>query len=242
MGSSLMGGRGSKGHPSGGHKTPRPDDVTTPAPAEQAGGPIEYQMAGNPLVENTWGTFAQDPVVNFHDDGVIGQAIKGMGQDARLDVDRDALANVLGRLATDAVVGRTTSQEALDRLKQIRDRLPESDAKRHLAYAVDQLDAPSTPPPAVPAGTPPALRELLADLHAVPMVRRDPGKEQEPLLSLINDVTQGRGGGLRMLRDLRGLQNRRHESQEGKFEIDRAIARAVKTLEDERRNRRRPPG
>ncbi|MGH3377638.1 MAG: hypothetical protein ACRDS0_03750 [Pseudonocardiaceae bacterium] len=213
----------------------------TAAPAEQAAAPIEYRMSDEPLLQNTWGGFAEDPIINYHQDGAIGLAIERMGRDVHLDVDGDALANVLGRLATDAVVGRTTSQDALDRLKRLRDRLPESKAKHQLAYAVNKLDAPNTPPPQVPAGTPPALRQLLTDLHAVPLVRRDPSKEQEPLLSIITDVTQGKTGGLRLTREVRRLQNRRHESVEGKSEIDRAITRATKTLEDDHRNRRRPP-
>jgi hypothetical protein len=229
----------------------QPDDVSgagqarraAPAPAEPAAAPIEYRMSNTPLLQNTWGSFADGPVVvHYHQDGEIGLAVERMGDDAHLDVDGDALANVLGRLATDAVVGRASSQEVLDRLKELRDRLPASTARRHLAYAVDQLDAPDTPLPEIPDGTPPALRKLLLDLHGVPLVRRDPSKEVEPLLVIVSDVTQGRIGGLRLIRAVAGLRNRRHESREGKFEIDRAIDRATKALEDERRNRRPPPG
>lgn len=211
-----------------------------PAAVAAKPAPITYRMSDKPLAKNTWGTFASDPVVNFHDDGEIGQAIKRMGPDAHLDVDGDALANVLGRLVTDAVVGRSTSQDVLDQVKQIHDRLPESNAKFQLGSAVARLDAADTAPPEVPDGTPSALAQLVTDLHAVPLVRRDPSKEEQPLMDLIGDVVEGRTGGFRLLRELGWLENRRHESVEGKQEIDRAIGRARQALEDERRNRRRP--
>lgn len=206
------------------------------------------QQSARALTPNLWGTFAgTDYPVNFHEDGVIGTAITRMGQDALLDVDGEPLAEMLGRAATDAVVGRASSQQVLDRIRGLRGRLPEgSAARRELDDAVSRLDAPDTPVPEVPAVAPEPLRRLMADLHAVPLVRRDPGREQEPLARILGDFAAGRTAGARLIIAVRGLRNLRHESVEGKFEIDRAVDRALEALEAIRRERGRkalyPPG
>lgn len=222
-----------------------------PGPAGKAAppAPVSGRMSGKPLTANRWGSFAPaDYPVNFHKDGAIGRAIDRMGRDARLDIDGEPLADVLGRAATDAVTGRASSQHVLDRVKQLRDRLPERGAaRRELDMAISELDAPATPVPPVPDGTPEPLRQLMTDLHAVPLVRRDPGKEQARLTRILDDFAAGRGGGLRMLMEIRqNLLNCRHESTEGKFEIDRAVQRALDSLEALARTRGRsalrPPG
>uniref|UniRef100_UPI003F490728 hypothetical protein n=1 Tax=Streptosporangium sp. CA-235898 TaxID=3240073 RepID=UPI003F490728 len=219
----------------------RKPEAPAPNPDAAPDSPID-RMSSKPLAENVWGAFAtSDDQVNFHDDGVIGTAIKNMGQDVHLDVDGEPLANVLGHLATDAVVGRRTSQEVLDQIKKVRDRLPEgSAARREVDSAVAELDAPNTPAPEVPDAVPEPLRQLVADLHAVPLVRRDPDKEMTPLLALVDDVAQGRLAGRRLVAGVSKLLNRRHESFEGKMEIDRAVNRAVQALEALRGGNRRP--
>jgi hypothetical protein len=226
---------------------PRETAGTPATPAARAAGApgtgprsaqVSGQLSSRPPVPNRWGTFASaDYPVNFHEDGMIGLAIRRMGPDRRrLDVDGEPLADVLGRAATDAVVGRATSQQVLDRVKQLRDRLPHgAAARRELDDAISKLDAPSTPPPPVPAGTPGPLRQLMTDLHAVPSVRCDPSREQEALTRTLGDWAQGKLSGARLIHAVRTLRNQRHESVEGKFEIDRAVNRALQALDDMRR-------
>jgi hypothetical protein len=196
--------------------------------------PVSGQLSARALTPNRWGTFAGAGYpVNFHEDGRIGTAIERMGQDALLDVDGEPLAELLGRAATDAVTGRASSQEMLERIRQLRDRFPQGGAaRRELDEAVSLLDAPATPVPPVPAVTPGPLRQLMADLHAVPLVRRDPSREEEPLAGILDDFAAGRTAGSRLLMAVRGLRNQRHESAEGKFEIDRAVGRALDALEE----------
>lgn len=195
--------------------------------------PVSGELSSQPLTPNRWGTFASaDYPVNFHEDGVIGTAIQAMGTDARLDVDGEPLADVLGKAATDTMVGRASAQQLADRVRELRDRLPQGVARRELDQAVSKLDAPAAPPPAIPAVTLDPLRQLAAELHAVPLVRRDPSKEGQPLARILDDFAAGRTGGARLIMAVRDLRNRRHESAEGKSEIDRAVDRAIAALED----------
>jgi hypothetical protein len=155
--------------------------------------PAAAHLPAGRLTPNRWGSFpgAGYPV-NFHEDGVIGTAIARMGPDALLDVDGEPLAELLGRAATDAVVGRASSQQVLDRIRLLRDRLPPgSAARRELDDVVGRLDAPDTPVPEVPAVTPEPLRRLMADLHAVPLVRRDPSREEGTLTGVLDDFDAG---------------------------------------------------
>ncbi|GAB2467805.1 hypothetical protein GCM10027187_39960 [Streptosporangium sandarakinum] len=204
---------------------------------EQTGGKISGR-SDKPLLPNRWGeASAQAGGIVYHEDGQIGRAVRAMGDDGRLDVDGEPLANVLGLLATDAVAGRISSQELLDRVKALRDRLPEGGrARAALDRAVAAMDAPDRPAPNLPDGVPQPLRDLAADLHKVPAVRRDPDME----LSQLNDIAaRWADGGLssmRLIREVRAIGNRRHESVEGKTEIDRAVARAVDGLEELRRS------
>jgi hypothetical protein len=212
--------------------TPNPalqhDPVPKPAPQP----PVSGRMSDKPVTANGWG----DPTrrdINFHEDGAIGTALDHMGPDKRMDVDGEPLADVLGRVATDVVTGRRTAQQGLDEYAAIRDRLPaDSAAHATLSRAIDRMNAPVTPTPAVPDGTPEPLRQLITDLHAVPIVRRDPACEMNDLVSLANDAAAGRIRGARLAQQVKAFTYRRHESDgdAGKFEIDRAITRAVTDL------------
>lgn len=207
--------------------------ITTTPSGTTSGAPVSGRPSDTPIAPNRWGVgSAAGNEIAYHDDGAIGTAIKRMGQDARMDIDGEPLANVLGRLATDAVAGRRTTQEMLDEIKRLRDRLPAgSAARRELDGAILQMDAPNTPPPQIPPGTLAPLRQLAEALHQVPAVRRDPSLELEPLMRLIDDFAAGRTGGRRILNQVRALANKRHESLEGKAEIDRLVMNALRQLE-----------
>jgi hypothetical protein len=250
-----MGGRGSAGRkqsatgsatvPEGSRQADEQEErtVATPpgpesTPTEQArsAAPVTGEMSLEPLLDNDWGLSKPDAVVSFHNDGEIGSAIKRMGPDAHMDVDGEPLANVLGKVATDVVYGRRTAQDALDEYKAIRDRLPEgSQAHKAMFFAVLHMDAPATPPPALPQGAPQPLRQLAADLHAVPMVRADPGKELATVQRIAEQLAAGRMSIGRAEDEIRrSISNQRHESMgdTGKYEIDRAADRGIAALRD----------
>ncbi|GAB2869610.1 hypothetical protein [Lentzea nigeriaca] len=205
--------------------------------------PVTGEPSNTPLQKNTWGDILSDSPVHYHDDGPIGTAVKYMGADARMEVDGEPLANVVGRLATNVVRRETTAQRAVDDLKQLRDRLPEgSRAKMCLSQAIREMDGPDTPAPQVPDGTPEPLRDLVRKLHAVPLVRREPEREMQPLLQLCERAAAGDKRTMNLLDDeVKRLRNKRHESlgDSGKFEIDDAIDHTIATLKEQERQRRR---
>lgn len=215
-----------------------PDTATAPAPI------VSGHWSSEPLLDNTWGAFEPTAPVAYHDDGPIGIAVHTMAGDAHMDIDGEPLANLLGRVATDVVVGRCTAQEGLDIVKAILERLPHtSRAYAALDRAVQDMDAPDTPLPELPATTLEPLRTLVEALHAVPIVRADPNTELIPLLTLLDQFANGGIGGGRLIDAVRGLTDRRHESlgDSGKFEIDRAIRTAVTALDELPRTTLTPP-
>ncbi|MEU4517408.1 hypothetical protein AB0F52_01675 [Amycolatopsis sp. NPDC024027] len=211
--------------------------VEKPAPA----GPVSGEMSEAPLLPNGWGGVPQPDTVHFHDDGQIGTAITYMGEDARMDVDGEPVANVLGRVATDVTLGRRTAAEGVEAYKEIRDRLPEgSAARQNLDFAISRIDAPPSPPPEVPAGAPAPLKALMDDLHSIPLLRRDP-RETQKLQEILrenfdDDPYDGPIHVGSMKRELHQLRRMRHESEgdAGKFAVDRAVDRAIKALERKR--------
>jgi hypothetical protein len=215
--------------PAGGTAVPEPVAPVAP-PAALA--PVSGHLLDKPLSENGWG-YAPNLPVSYHDDGPIGTAVRYMGADARMDIDGEPLGDVLGKVATDVVMGRRTPQEGLDEYKTIRDRLPEGGRARYeLDGAIQKIDAPTQPAPTVPDSAPEPLRRLVTELNAIPLVRKD-RKELDVLTELLSDYDAGRTGGSRMIREVRRLDDYRHESfgDSGKFTIHRAAMRAADELE-----------
>lgn len=214
-------------------------DVTEPTPVSV---PVTGELSDKPLLENTWGDLGNNSSVHYHDDGPVGTAVRYMGPDARMDIDGEPLANVVGRIATDVVRRKTTAQQAVDDLKELRDRLPEgSRATTCVSQAVRDMDGPDTPVPQVPDGTPEVLRDLVRRLHAVPMVRREPDKELQPLLEICGRVAAGDKRALTLMgEEVKRLRNKRHESlgDSGKFEIDDAVNDAVTALKEQAQRQR----
>lgn len=186
-----------------------------------------------PAPENTWGGPPETGKVHYHPDGRMPQAIEQLGDERRIDVDGRPLGAALGMITTDTVTGRITVNEALSRYRALAERLPQGRARREIESTVAEMQAPATLAPAVPAGTPEPLARLVGQLHAVPVVRRDPGKELTPLIGLLESHGAGEMTRQGLIRRLRELANRRHEStgDEGKFEIDRAIQGAIADFE-----------
>lgn len=211
--------------------TSAPD--VAPAPAVPAGpAPIPAGVINDqPLSPNGWDGGNLASPVYYHDDGEIGRAVKALGADARLDVDGLPLAEQLGRIATGNVRGDITAQEQLDQLKTLRDRLPDGPGKRVVSLAVDALDAPQSDPPAVPESTPAPLRQLMTDLWAIPTVRGDQ-RETNSLAGVLEQFDAGKLSANRLIDGVRqATLNNRHESVEGKAEVDRQVRAALGALE-----------
>lgn len=200
-----------------------------------AGPPVSGEMSQAPVLENSWG--GRPTEINFHEDGEIGMALQSMGAEARMDVDGEPLANVLGRVATDVVTGRRTASEGVEAYKALRDRLPEGSAARgSLNLAINRIDAPPSPTPEVPGGTPAPLKALMHELHSNPLVRRD-GRETQALQDILNKTYGDKPGDRpvslgRLTMELKRFHEMRHESagDAGKFDIDRAVRKAVDEL------------
>jgi hypothetical protein len=213
-------------------------ELATPAAgtgAPDAAAPIVAGSVNDqPLTDNNWGGTGEGSPVHYHPDGAIGRLVDGLGAEARLDVDGLPLAEYLNRLATEGARLQITAQEQVTRLRDLADRMPDGRAKRAIAMAADDLDAPASPMPAVPEGTPEPLARLMAEIWAVPMVRRDgpDALEVAGLLKIIGRANRG-GTSNRRLADLvrSEVLNRRHESKEGKTEIDTAARRAMRDME-----------
>ncbi|WP_020518802.1 hypothetical protein [Catelliglobosispora koreensis] len=201
---------------------------------------VRGQMSAKPLLANSWGHPESGSPVCFHEDGEIGQAIRAMGSDRHLSIDDEPLANVLGNIASGPISGSTSSQEALNQLKKLRDRLPEGTrARTAMDHCVSNLDAPDSAVPDVPAVTPEPLRQLVSDLHAIPCVRREPAREQERLQAILTDFEHGRTRSFRLISSVRNLTGFRHELEEGWFDIRRAVTKAVAALEEALEKNRR---
>jgi hypothetical protein len=204
------------------------DGPTPPAPI------VAGSVNDQPLTDNNWGGTGEGSPVHYHPDGAIGRLVDGLGADARLDVDGLPLAEYLNRLATEGARLQITAQEQVTRLRDLADRMPDGRTKRAIAMTADDLDAPASPMPAVPEGAPEPLARLMAEIWAVPMVRRDGADALEVagLLKIIGRANRG-GTSNRRLADLvrSEVLNRRHESKEGKTEIDTAARRAMRDME-----------
>jgi len=199
---------------------------------------VSGQKSDKPLLPNSWGDHPSE--IHFHEDGEIGQLLRRLGDGVQLDIDDEPLGNVIGKLATDAVMGRISMDGLLRRLRQLQDRLPDSVAK-NLERTIKDLDSPPREVPRVPSETPEPLRRMLVDLANNPLARggsradRRGGDDSEldRAVKFIEDFHAGKVGGPGLRDDLqRRLYNERHESMEGKMEIDRIIDRAIKDLDD----------
>jgi hypothetical protein len=203
-------------------------------------------MSDKPIIENTWGDFGQGEI-GFHADGIIGTTLRTMGDDQKLEVDGDALANVVGRLATRAARGQISQEQLIDQLRALGQRLPaDSSARRKIDRMVSELDAPAKAPLSLPEETPAPIRQLMEDLSKIPLARgtsrrpNDSGgtfNEMDALQELMTEAmkrpfSNERVKAMRLMESLRTkLYNHRHESMEGKLEIDRAIRKAMDALD-----------
>lgn len=204
------------------------------------------RMSPKPILKNNWGGAGGE--VYFHPDGAIGQALRQMGDDKQLEVNGDVLANVMGRLATDVVSGKKTTNQMLDELRKLRGQVPDgSKARKEIDHAIEEIDFPKRSIK-LPEGAPGPLEKLARELEQIPLARRprqrgeDSGtSELDMLAKIVQDWRNGELSPIRLIAAVRNLQNRRHESQEGKLELDRVLREAVKELEKLGIRNLRPP-
>lgn len=188
------------------------------------------------LLRNTWGA-PRPGQLAYHPDSEIGQAIARLGRANQLQVQGDALGNVLGRIATEGHAGRMTAEQQILRLREVRDELPSGAARTSINGLITRLDAPVVIGGPAYGSVPTSLVNLARELHQVPLARRDRA-EIDRLDEIMREVDAGRLRGMRLTQAIRQLGGRRHESQEGAVEIDTAVRRAVDALLAEQRNRR----
>jgi hypothetical protein len=203
-------------------------------PEKVPSGKIEAgKYSDKPPLKNNWGGGSGE--IHFHDDGLIGSVIKDIGQERRLAVGDDSLENVLGRIATDTVTGATTQQQMIDKLRALHSRLPDGVAKRSLGVAIDDMDTPKRTV-GIPEGTPAPLRDLAKKLEGVPLARTDRtgvegSSELTRLEGILQDFREGKVGGKGLVRAIQAMINGRHESVEGKLELDRILTAAYQELD-----------
>lgn len=200
--------------------------------------PIDMSRRNDgPLSENMWGAGSGYPV-SYHPDGDWGRAVDALGADARVDYDGLPLKEHLDRTATEVIRGEKTTNDAIAELRRVRDRLPaDSRAHRVVDGLIEDIDHPMTPAPQVPEGAHPAFAQLAQDLHSVPAARRDTTEIERVLEMARQSAARPNRNPRLWASDLeRQVHNLRHESNgaEGKFDIDRAVRRAVRALEGTR--------
>ncbi len=210
---------------------------TAPNPPEV---PVARKLSTKPLIHNNWGGTGGE--VSFHADGPVGRGLERMGEDQFLDVDGEPLGNVIGKMATDSVRGKTSTKEFADRLRGLRDKVPyDSSGRRRLDEMIEQVDPPEKVDlPHIPDDTPEPLKELARSFADNPLTRRATpprgsggrGQPLEELAGIIRDFHNGDEGGSQLIDRVEKLHNRYHESlgAEGKDEMDRAVLKAVKEL------------
>lgn len=174
----------------------------------------------------------------MHFAGALGRLWNTLGDDQHLQVDGHALGNIITDLGEGITRRRHDTTHALRELRRIRTQLPDtSTAAQRVDTAINRLDAPDRPAPALPDNAPQQLKDLMTELSAIPLVRRGydqggseltPFHETDQLAEaagrwLNGDITRGV-----LESEIRGLARRRHESSEGWIEIREAVGRALR--------------
>lgn len=225
---------------------PTPAPTPAPAPPTPAPAPVGRHST-KPAIPNGWGGGSGE--IHYHPDGTIGTFLDRLPERA-IEVRGDRLDNVLGKLATDAVMGRKTQEELLDELRKVAKELPEGRARDVVLDMVKGMEAPATKAPELPHRVPSPVSQLMEDLHRVPYVRGNEASrgrtwnEMTQLQNIMQQWEDGKISPLSLIREVRNLGNHIHESHEGKFEVDRAVRKAEQGLESmfrENRESLRPP-
>lgn len=214
------------------------DPHKIPEPAQQETQPVkptkvDGRHTDRAPMPNEWGSFPRPGAHCVHFDGPLPRAVERLGDDARIDMgDGEPLADTILNLA-DQVRGQQLHPADLpDRLRDIQARLPEgSTAHRRLAAMIDDVDAPMTPAPQLPDGTPEPIRQLAETLHRIPICRQRGARELEQLVDIAKEAAAGRLR--RRMLGMRITDLSRHEmySDTGSVQINNALRVAREAVE-----------
>lgn len=200
--------------------------------------PGDLKVSTKSVLPNHWGTGSGE--IEFHADGHLGRALATLGNDGLLEVpgENDNVANVVGRLATQAQRGRITQNQLIERVRAVRDKMSASlPVRRALDRALKGMEAPDIKVPDLPDGTPASIQKLMKGLADIPLARQDrightDSSELRRLADIMDEWSKGRMTPTRLISELGSrVINQRHESEEGKHEIDRIVGVAIKELE-----------
>jgi hypothetical protein len=171
----------------------------------------------------------------MHFNSALGRLWNALGDDQHLQVDGHALGNVITDLGAGITLHKHDTNHALRELRRIRTQLPDGGrAARCVDRAIERLDAPDRPAPALPDAAPAELKDLVAELNRINLVRRgnddgQPASFHEDLEVAAATERWLRGDLTRwdFERELRGIAKHRHESSEGYTEIKAAFNRIM---------------
>jgi hypothetical protein len=212
----------------------------------ERGGRINVdRKSSTPKMANSWGrSGARQTEVNYHPDSAVGRTVSALGEDQDIEVDGDRLDNVLGKLARDNIAGAITQQEMIDNLQALSNRFPQNSVPRRVIdNLADEMDTPDRSLD-LPDNLPDPLRQLAENFSKIPLARREREGRQsdlEKLGELINDWQAGRVTPTRLSSRVEALKDNRHESEDGYFDIGRALDQARLQLRSTPRDQLMPP-
>jgi hypothetical protein len=214
------------------HKVPEPAAAPTDTPLAKPA-TVDGRHTDKAPLPNEWGGVPRNGAHCVHFDGPLPRAVDALGPDARIDMGGgEPLADTVLNLADQVRARQLHPAELPDRLRDVQARLPEgSSAHRKLGAMIADVDAPTTPAPQLPAGTPEPIRELVHTLNEIPICRQRPDRELNKLVAIAQEATTGRLRG-RML-GMRIADLNRHEmySDTGSIQINRALQAAREAVE-----------
>lgn len=215
------------------------------APATTGGRINPNEKSSTPKMANSWGRpNNRKTEVQYHGDSAIARSIDALGDDGDISVDGDRLDNTLGRLARDNIDGTITQQEMIDRIQELGQRFPQNSAPRRVLESLaDGMDTPDRSID-LPEGTPEPLRRLAETLSATPLARKE--REGRPsalerLDQILKDWQAGKITPTRLTRAADAINDGNHESEDGYFDISRAIKQAGLQMRSIPRDQLQPP-
>lgn len=147
--------------------------------------------------------------------------------------------------------GSTTPQQVVDELKAIRAQETDVKFQRELDRAIEANDAPMTSMPDLPPNTPPAARDLVEQLHAIPFARKGRGEQaaigttskesvEQQVAEVLREIASGTSRQQPEIRLRQILTQQIHEMNEPSFRIWE-LAQLLEPVTDAQGRRRPSP-
>jgi hypothetical protein len=238
---------GAKGDPklAGAHTTGAPTAApvqqpaaTPPAPSTPAAAPVDGHYTEKAPKPNNWGSTPNPDVHTLHYDGPLPRGVESLGQDARIDMGGEPLADTILDLGDQVRSGQLHPAELPERLAAVRDRLPkDSRAYRAVSQMAADVDAPMTSVPYIPENTPAPLKDLIIGLHRIPIVRQDPDRELNKVADLADRLAVGKIKRRDLETELYRMNRHEMWSDTGSIQINRMVRDTYDKLRSERRAR-----